>query len=570
MRLSWIPLRRPHRHRTFAAVSVMVGVLLVAFTLVSCFGDDVTEPNASPMVLVSMPSLELGGLGATAQLSADVRDGDGIAVDGEALAWTSDDPSVAQVDAAGLVTAVGNGTATIKATFGSATATVTVTVAQKAARIEVTPAVADAPVGEEFRFTAEAFDEFDHALSGVVFEWSTSDSTVAVVDDEGKVRRIGEGRATITAEAGGVRGVAAVGTSAASDRDALVALYEATDGPNWVNSENWLSDRPLGEWYGVTTDNAGRVTRIDLAGEWNSEERRYDRHGLNGELPGEIGQLANLQHLDLRINLLTGEIPAELGRLANLRSLDLQINMFTGEIPAELGQLSSLRSLGLSSNQLTGEIPPELGQLTNLRQLSLGGNQLTGEIPPALGQLPDLRRLYLWGNQLTGAIPPELGQLANLEQLLLHINQLTGQLPSELGQLTALSRMYLRHNRFFGALPYALVNLDLETLDIREAGDLCVPGTRSFVDWLAGVERLQRGCTATIKVRRSDNQGENTRSRRCERRDDNKVAWVEQVERPGEPVRRSYFVGRSEHGIKAGRYRAPPPCQRERRCGVGG
>ncbi len=77
-------------------------------------------------------------------------------------------------------------------------------------------------------------------------------------------------------------------------------------------------------------------------------------------------------------------------------------------------------------------------------------------------------------------------------------------------------------------------------------------------------------CTATIKVRRSDNQGENTRSRRCERRDDNKVAWVEQVERPGEPVRRSYFVGRSEHGIKAGRYRAPPPCQRERRCGVGG
>ena len=42
-------------------------------------------------------------------------------------------------------------------------------------------------------------------------------------------------------------------TSAATDRDALVALYNATAGPNWDDNDNWSSDAPIGEWYGVTT-----------------------------------------------------------------------------------------------------------------------------------------------------------------------------------------------------------------------------------------------------------------------------------------------------------------------------
>ena len=46
-----------------------------------------------------------------------------------------------------------------------------------------------------------------------------------------------------------------------TDRDVLVAFYHATNGPNWLNSGNWLSDKPLGAWHGVTTDNSGRVPR---------------------------------------------------------------------------------------------------------------------------------------------------------------------------------------------------------------------------------------------------------------------------------------------------------------------
>ena len=50
----------------------------------------------------------------------------------------------------------------------------------------------------------------------------------------------------------------------AADREALVALYNATDGPNWVNNTNWLSDEPLREWHGVQIGESGRVVDVFL------------------------------------------------------------------------------------------------------------------------------------------------------------------------------------------------------------------------------------------------------------------------------------------------------------------
>ena len=44
-----------------------------------------------------------------------------------------------------------------------------------------------------------------------------------------------------------------------------MALYEATGGQNWVNNENWLTDAPLGERFGVTTNHEGRVVALEMA-----------------------------------------------------------------------------------------------------------------------------------------------------------------------------------------------------------------------------------------------------------------------------------------------------------------
>ena len=234
----------------------------------------------------------------------------------------------------------------------------------------------------------------------------------------------------------------------ASQQDVLTALYESTGGPDWFDSRNWGTRRPLGDWHGITVDDDGRVTELDL----------YN-NGLTGPIPSELGDLTSLRELNLGFNGLTGPIPPEFGNLTSLTRLSLYSNSLTGPIPPELGDLTSLRSLQLQSNGLTGPIPPELGNLTSLRELNLRSNGLTGPIPPELGNLTSLRELNLRSNDLTGPIPPELGNLTSLRELNLRSNGLTGPIPPELGNLTSLRELNLRSNGLTGPIPPELGNL---------------------------------------------------------------------------------------------------------------
>ena len=250
-----------------------------------------------------------------------------------------------------------------------------------------------------------------------------------------------------------------------SDRAILEALYRDTGGADWVNSENWLTEAPLGDWYGVETDAAGRVVRLELG----------PANGLTGSVPPELGSLANLSVLSLAWNGLTGSIPPELGSLAKLSVLSLAGNGLTGPIPPGLGSLAKLSALSLHGNGLTGPIPPELGGLASLSVLSLAGNGLTGPIPPELGSLANLSALLLGGNGLTGSIPPELGSLANLSVLALAWNGLTGSIPPELGSLASLTELSLAGNDLSGPIPPELGDLaSLRTLSL-DGNDLSGP-----------------------------------------------------------------------------------------------
>ena len=222
-----------------------------------------------------------------------------------------------------------------------------------------------------------------------------------------------------------------------NDRDALVALYNATDGDNWTNNTNWLGDKALHEWHGVATDEDGRVLELHL-----------HESQLSGEIPSELGSLSNLTVLGLGGNQLSGSIPSELGSLSNLTVLQLSGNQLSGEIPPELSSLSNLARLQLDYNKLTGPIPPELGSLSNLTVFGLGGNQLSGSIPSELGNLSNLTWLGLELNRLRGEIPSELGNLSNLTSLYLQgAGQLSGTIPSELGNLSNLRDLRLAGNR---------------------------------------------------------------------------------------------------------------------------
>jgi Leucine-rich repeat (LRR) protein len=175
----------------------------------------------------------------------------------------------------------------------------------------------------------------------------------------------------------------------ASDRLALEALFQSTNGAGWREKGGWMTDADLGEWFGVTVDAEGRVIKVVL--EYN---------GLAGPFPREIQQLSALEQLDLDRNRLTGVIPAELGQLAALRLFTVYENQLSGPIPAELGQLGALTVLALGTNQLTGPIPAELAQLAAMEELYLDRNQLSGTIPAALAQMgAPLVTLDLFGNQ---------------------------------------------------------------------------------------------------------------------------------------------------------------------------
>ncbi|MEN8218949.1 MAG: hypothetical protein ABFS56_21775 [Pseudomonadota bacterium] len=120
--------------------------------------------------------------------------------------------------------------------------------------------------------------------------------------------------------------------------EALVALYNSTDGANWVDNTKWnVTNKPC-NWYGLSCS-GGRVSELDL----------YSNQ-LSGSIPSQLGNLTQLTMLDLSDNELSGSIPTELGSLTNLMALELSDNQLTGSIPSQLGNLTSLNWLCLPTN----------------------------------------------------------------------------------------------------------------------------------------------------------------------------------------------------------------------------
>ncbi len=210
------------------------------------------------------------------------------------------------------------------------------------------------------------------------------------------------------------------------DYQALVDLYNSTNGPGWTTRTGWLNGcNPCtgnggSPWFRVTCTN-GRVTQLQLNG-----------NQLSGSIPNSLSALTNLQLLQLGGNLLSGSIPNSLSALPNLTVLSLGSNNLSGPIPDGISSLTNLQLLSLFSNQLSGPIPDGISSLTNLQLLQLFSNQLTGNIPSSLSALTNLTQLQLGNNQLSGSIPTGLSSLTNLTGLDLRDNQLSGCYPASL------------------------------------------------------------------------------------------------------------------------------------------
>ncbi|WP_428741888.1 PKD domain-containing protein, partial [Tenacibaculum sp.] len=195
-----------------------------------------------------------------------------------------------------------------------------------------------------------------------------------------------------------------------SERDALMAFYNATGGTSWTNSANWGTTASVCDWYGITVTD-GTVTQINLSD-----------NNLSGTIPEVFDDLTNLTRLNLYLNALTGALPTSIGSLTKLEYLILSNNQLTS-IPSSIGNLQSLNTLYASDNLFSGSIPSEIGTLSSLVELSLHFNQFTGSIPTSFGGLTGLYFLHLNDNQLSGTFPSGLTTLSHLRGFKFHDNK---------------------------------------------------------------------------------------------------------------------------------------------------
>ena len=468
----------------------------------------VTVAQQPSEIALSPEQQSFRALGDTVRLTARVLDANGHVVEDAALDWVSTDPSVVSVDDAGLVTAVGEGSASVLATSGPAEGSADFSVEQQVAAVQLSPTPDTLrALGTTVQLTATGLDANGHATAATGFVWTSADAAVATVGDTGLVTAVGNGSTAITAALPAANASASVGVTVAQ-RAETVRIAETVDTLD-AGDQHQLS---------ATAYDGNRHLVAHARLEWSSSDESVATVDLNGLVSArDVGSVeitasvvgsdaaatitllvrdrereilvefynatdgpnweSNLYWLTefplsawagvatdyrdrlvvtglyLHSNNLRDGMPSGLGGLANLESLDLSFNHLTGSIPPELGNLAGLTSLSLNANNLTGHIPPELGNLDALEYLSLEVNDLAGPIPPELGDLVNVVAIDLRINDLTGPIPPELGNLASVRILSLGDNELTGSIPLELTNLGSLESLDLNQNNLTGSIP---------------------------------------------------------------------------------------------------------------------
>ncbi|MXY49533.1 MAG: hypothetical protein F4Y38_09620 [Gemmatimonadetes bacterium] len=320
-----------------------------------------------------------------------------------------------------------------------------------AASISISPSEAELDaLGATVQFTASVRDGNDRVIADAAVTWTSGNTEVASVTDEGLATARKNGSAVVTAVSGQFHANAAVTVSQAVARievaPASVTLTK-TDGalrvdaaakdrngnpvPNarlfWTSSDPFVvSVNALGDLEARSNGNA-RITvysgeistsvevtvsgfgpdALDraalvalfngtggpgwtLAENWSSDAPLADWHGVTTDTEGRVIELL------LDRNGLEGVFPVELVRLERLQSLSLLGNRLTGSIPPGIGRLASLEVLEISYNRFSGSIPPEIGRLFRLRELGARGNNFShGPLPRAMANLGNLERLRL-------------------------------------------------------------------------------------------------------------------------------------------------------------------------------
>jgi Big-like domain-containing protein len=246
--------------------------------LLGCGGADSTAPD-SVATVVLFPASAVVEPTHTLLLSATLRDSRRLVVTGRTPSWSSSNPRVATV-ADGVVSGVSEGTATITATVDGQQGSASITVQRSIAKVEITPLAASLAVGSTVQLHAALIGSNGRPVEGPVVFWETSAPRVARVD-QGKVRGLRVGSATITAFA--------------DDRRATttVAVVPSVAG-------RWTVSYTLGDESG-TTSCSGSGT-LDLAQAGGSITGSFARTGRCATPTGPVDLAGRFELVDAAVS----------------------------------------------------------------------------------------------------------------------------------------------------------------------------------------------------------------------------------------------------------------------------
>ena len=126
-------------------------------------------------------------------------------------------------------------------------------------------------------------------------------------------------------------------------REALIKLYQSTNGDNWTNNTNWCSDKPIEEWFGVT--------RLDNG--------KYELYLNNNNLTGKIEQTFP----DDLIYLVCGDNQLNSLNISDCTSL-VRLSCYGNQLTSlDVSGCTSLLNLYCQDNQISSEIPDWFSQL---------------------------------------------------------------------------------------------------------------------------------------------------------------------------------------------------------------
>lgn len=188
-----------------------------------------SQPGEVAAVAFREDSVTLDALGASARVSAELRNRFDRPIPGLRPEWRSTDPAIVDVDGDGVVRAESPGEALVVAEAAGYADTAIVVVRQVPATISLDESdVTLAAVGHTRRVTAAVADANGYAIDGARVAWASSDPESVAVDSTGELRAVGPGEAEIRVRSGEVEASLRASVPRYNVLVAVADGYEAT------------------------------------------------------------------------------------------------------------------------------------------------------------------------------------------------------------------------------------------------------------------------------------------------------------------------------------------------------